>query len=89
VTDRVRHHYRISVAGRAIRPLSDLPFVLRHPNPDDRDMLAELMLDAYRGTIEDEGWSSVDAFVTVGNTQSERLFAGAGAELVGSDSTAG
>jgi RimJ/RimL family protein N-acetyltransferase len=158
--DPIRQRYRIALAGRASRLLPDLPFVLRHPNPADRDALAELMLDAYRDTIDyegegmdearaeiddylakepildsswvvedgpaflaaillttyedeplvsyvmtrasakgrglatlllemslrdlhDRGWSSVDAFVTSGNTPSERLFSRAGARLVG------
>lgn len=159
MTEQVRHQYRISLAGKASRAAPDPDFLLRHPNRDDRDALAELMLDAYRGTIdyegegidearvevddylanepmlssswvvEDEqtmlsailvspgkdvrvvgyvmtrasakglglagrllersleelrdlGWAAVDAFITSGNTPSERLFARAGAALV-------
>jgi hypothetical protein len=159
VTDAIRHRYRITTSGRTSRFPLDLPYLLRHPNLDDRDALAELMLDAYRDTIDyegegidgakaeiddylarkpmlesswvvedrfsmvaailvasfedrplvsyvmtraaakgqglatlllaksqsdlhDQGWSSVDAFVTAGNTPSERLFARAGGRLV-------
>ncbi|HEY7469838.1 MAG TPA: GNAT family N-acetyltransferase [Acidimicrobiia bacterium] len=154
-----RRHYRIALTGRSARRLSEPPFLIRHPRSDDRDRLAELMLDSYIGTIdyegegideaeaeiddylagspmlgcswvaEDaelllaavlvsqwderplfgyvmtraaakghgvaatlveksidslraEGWETVDAFITSGNTPSERLFARAGARLV-------
>jgi RimJ/RimL family protein N-acetyltransferase len=160
LVDPIRHRYRIALPARESRLPPDLPFVLRHPKLEDRDALAELMLDAYRDTIDyegegideatdevdgylanepmldnswvvedrhtllaailiasfedgplvsyvmtrasakgnglatvllemslrdlhDQGWSSVDAFITAGNTPSERLFARPGARLIG------
>jgi hypothetical protein len=154
-----RHRYRISLVARPARSLPEPPFLIRHPVPDDRDRLAELMLDSYIGTIDydgegieeaqaeadgyltgepmldcswvvedghlllaavlvslwekrplvgyvmtraaakgqgvagllleksitelkSRGWQSVDAFITSGNTPSERLFARAGATRV-------
>jgi GNAT superfamily N-acetyltransferase len=155
-----RHRYRVSLVDRSPRHFQDPPFLIRHPVPDDRDRLAELMLDSYIGTIDydgegideakaevddylgglplldcswvvedgdlllaavlvlqwDEGplvgyvmtrasakghgvaaslveksigdlrahgWETVDAFITAGNIPSERLFARAGAEMIG------
>ena len=59
---RTRSDYRLAVriaprspAGVAIRPVSD----------DDRDALAPLLLDAYRGTIDDEGEDLDDAFEAI------------------------
>ncbi len=44
---------------------------LRHPLPQEAQALAELMLDAYRGTIDDEGETGDDALAEV-----EGFFAG-------------
>ena len=159
MSEPARRQYRISLLNRSGRELSEVPFLIRHPIPGDRDGLAELMLDAYLGTIDyagegieearaevedylandprldsswvvedgdrflaaillstmedeplvgyvmtrasakghglaagllekslrslqDQGWASVGAFITPGNTASERLFARAGASLV-------
>lgn len=43
----------------------------RPPTPDDRVALSQLMLDAYRGTLDDEGETASDALAVV-----DRLFAG-------------
>jgi RimJ/RimL family protein N-acetyltransferase len=50
-----RHRYRISLQGRAARLHAEPPFLIRHPVLDDRDRLAELMLDSYIGTIDYDG----------------------------------
>ena len=50
-----RHRYRIDLVDRPVRPVPDPPFLIRHPVSDDRDRLAELMLDAYIGTIDYDG----------------------------------
>jgi len=50
-----RHHYRIELSGRVARYFADPPFLIRHPVRSDRDRLAELMLDAYLGTIDYDG----------------------------------
>ena len=50
----------------------------RAPNGADREGLAELMLDAYRGTIDDEGETLEDAVAEV-----DRTFAGAYGEFLG------
>ncbi len=154
-----RYRYRTSLVDRSPHDLVDPPFLIRHPIPDDRDRLAELMLDSYIGTIDyegegideaqaevvdylggrpnlesswviedgdlllaavlvsnlegapligyvmtraaakghgvaatllekclqslgDQGWETVDAFITSGNTASERLFDRAGATRI-------
>lgn len=59
----VRHQYRLLLNG----PLSELELsptqglALRQPVPADVEALAELVLAAYRGTIDDEGEDLEDA----------------------------
>jgi hypothetical protein len=43
------------------------------------NQVAATLLEKSLRTLGDEGWKSVDAFITEGNTPSERLFASAGA----------
>ncbi len=52
-----RHHYQLSLHGGRLHLLVPNDLVLRQPSPTDIEALADLMLDAYRGTIdyEDEG----------------------------------
>jgi hypothetical protein len=45
--------------------------------------VAATLLERSLQRLGDEGWESVDAFITAGNTPSERLFASAGAVEVG------
>lgn len=49
--------------------------MLRHPLPTETELLAELMLDAYRDTTDSEGESSDDALIEV-----EGFFAGQSGE---------
>jgi GNAT superfamily N-acetyltransferase len=59
---RVRHHYRLALAGRAAsEEQAPSGIVIRNPQARDADGLARLMLDAYRGTIDDEGETIDDA----------------------------
>ena len=41
------------------------PLQARHPVDTDRDALAALLLDGYRGTIDDEGEDLDDAYVVI------------------------
>ena len=59
---RTRSEYRLSPVTS--RPLSAVR-VARQVLETDRDVLAALMLDAYRGTIDDEGEDFDDALVAV------------------------
>jgi RimJ/RimL family protein N-acetyltransferase len=56
VAERARHGYVVEL-GRlsGADPVLEDPILLRQPTPSDRDDLARLMLDAYRGTIDYEG----------------------------------
>jgi RimJ/RimL family protein N-acetyltransferase len=56
VTGRTRHGYVVDL-GRLIGadPILEDPITLRRPTLEDRDDLARLMLDAYRGTIDYDG----------------------------------
>jgi len=42
-------------------PLAPATRAARHPRPDDHEQLAELMLAAYRGSVDDEGETIVEA----------------------------
>lgn len=56
--ERTRSEYRLTNGlGQFVATLGGL----RPPTNDDRDALAQLMLDAYRGTIDDEGETLDDA----------------------------
>jgi GNAT superfamily N-acetyltransferase len=50
---------------RLVAPLNrrsvHVPLPYRHPSPDDLSSLADLMLDAYRGTIDGDGETRDDA----------------------------
>ncbi len=61
---RTRSEYRLSAA--TITPLAD-ERVTRRVNVEDRDVLAALMLDAYRGTVDDEDEDIDDARDAVGD----------------------
>lgn len=51
MAEPVRLRYRIAITERPTGHRADLSLVARNPAPGDRDGLAELMLDAYIGTI--------------------------------------
>jgi ribosomal protein S18 acetylase RimI-like enzyme len=55
---RTRSEYRLSPIGLESTPH---PFRTVHPDEQQRDALAALMLDAYRNTIDDEGETLDDA----------------------------
>lgn len=61
----VRHEYVLRLVDAA--PAGPVPAgrVARAISPNDRVALAELMLDAYRGTIDDEGEQMADALAEV------------------------
>jgi hypothetical protein len=67
------------------------PWTVRAPDQPDRDRLATVVLDAYRGTVDDEGEDHEAALVAVddwlsradGNAASARLFADLGFVRVG------
>jgi hypothetical protein len=44
--------------------------------------VATTLIEKSLGTLGGQGWETVDAFITEGNTPSERLFARAGASPV-------
>ena len=48
------------VAPAVVRPVTP-PLPVRHPMPDDLTTLAELMLDAYRDTVDYEGEGPAEA----------------------------
>ncbi len=59
---RTRSEYRMS----PIRIVaSSVPLPTTHPDEQQRDQLAALMLDAYRNTIDDEGESLEDALSAI------------------------
>lgn len=60
---RTRSEYRLSLHTLALPPPTER--VTRRVRESDRDVLAALMLDAYRGTIDDEGEDIDDALVAV------------------------
>jgi RimJ/RimL family protein N-acetyltransferase len=55
-----RHEYRLGLSGREPHAVAAVPDA-RMPTPADREALARLMLEAYRGTIDDEGESLDEA----------------------------
>jgi len=59
---RARSEYRLSPVRVAA---SSVPLPTVHPDEQQRDRLAALMLDAYRNTIDDEGESLDDALNAV------------------------
>jgi GNAT superfamily N-acetyltransferase len=56
--ERTRSEYRAAIDGHAFVPAPGT----RHVIDADRDALARLLLDAYRGTVDDEGESIDDAY---------------------------
>ncbi len=67
--DRTRSEYRLAhidtalASPRGVDP--DGPMQVRPVSLDDRDVMALFLLDAYRGTIDDEGETLDDSFVAV------------------------
>ena len=59
---RTRSEYRMSPIQVAE---TSVPLPTIHPDEQQRDPLAALMLDAYRNTIDDEGESPDDALSTI------------------------
>ena len=59
---RTRSEYRMSPIRIAA---TSVPHSTVHPDEQQRDQLAALMLDAYRDTIDDEGESLDDAFSAI------------------------
>ena len=59
---RTRSEYRMSPIRIAA---TSIPLRTTHPDEQQRDQLAALMLDAYRNTIDDEGESLEDAFSAI------------------------
>jgi len=56
---RTRSEYRLATIDPAALPAAATP--LRPPTPADRAAIAHLLLDAYRGTVDDEGETLDDA----------------------------
>jgi hypothetical protein len=61
VTDRARHRYLIDLDGWIISGTDPARGEIRPPALDDADGLAQLMLDAYVGTIDYDGENLADA----------------------------
>jgi hypothetical protein len=73
---RVRHRFSLALAARAASEDRAPPgIVVRNPVAGDADALARLVLDAYRGTIDDEGENIDDALRFVQPALSEPLLA--------------
>jgi len=74
---RIRNRYRLNLPA----PLTSLQTqhptggALRNPLPEETEALAELMLDAYRSTIDDAGETTDDALA-----EAEGYFAGQAGE---------
>jgi hypothetical protein len=60
LTDRTRHKYRFDLVGWSLSTVL-AGVVTRTPDPSDSEVLANLMLDAYLGTIDYEGENVEDA----------------------------
>lgn len=62
MADSVKHHYVIEIDDSpGAAPWLDFQVDLKTPTGDDTDHLAALMLDAYEGTIDDDGETIDDA----------------------------
>jgi len=59
---RTRSEYRFSISANQFEPLTAN---VEHLHPNDRDALGQLMLDAYRDTIDDEGETTTEALQAV------------------------
>lgn len=59
---RRRYEYRLTLTSALVGPppAADGHGNARHPTPDDREALAALLLDAYRGTIDADGSEGLD-----------------------------
>ncbi len=68
---------RLALTPRRIARIAGLEGA-RAPSAADREALADLMLDAYRGTIDDEGETLEDAIAEV-----DRTFAGEYGDFLG------
>jgi GNAT superfamily N-acetyltransferase len=67
---RTRSEYRLSPLSMTATPACNHA---RRPLASDRDALATVMLDAYRGTIDDEGESIDDAMAAVDHYLTEAV----------------
>jgi GNAT superfamily N-acetyltransferase len=69
----IRHVYTLALPAEpaTLRTQHPTGGVLRHPEPAETELLAELMLDAYHNTIDDAGETTDDALVEI-----EGYFAG-------------
>lgn len=56
-----RHEYVLALDVATTRRRPVVEGVVRHPTEGDAEGLARLMLDAYRGTIDDDGETIVEA----------------------------
>ena len=65
VTDRARHRYLIDLDGWIISGTDPARGEIRAPSLDDADGLAQLMLDAYVGTIDYDGENLGDAKIEI------------------------
>lgn len=62
MADAPRHHYVIDLEEAAVAdPWLDFEVDLVTASPEDTERLAELMIEAYRGTIDDDGESLGEA----------------------------
>lgn len=62
---RTRSEYRLSLVPEVpVRREIDASRI-RHPTTDDRQSAAELLLDAYRGTVDDEGETEKEALAAI------------------------
>lgn len=62
MAERIKHHYVIELVNDPVAsPWLDFDVELRRPQKGDLTDLAELMLDAYRGTIDYDGESIDEA----------------------------
>ncbi len=61
VTDRLRHRYLIDLDGWIISGTDPARGEIRSPSLEDGDGLAQLMFDAYMGTIDYDGENVADA----------------------------
>ena len=65
--DKVRHEYVLPLPAplTLVRTQHPTGGALRHPAPEETELLAEVMLDAYANTVDDDGETTDDALVEV------------------------
>jgi GNAT superfamily N-acetyltransferase len=65
--DRTRSEYRLSGVADivALTPPLAAGLTIRNVTPDDRQAAAALMLDAYRGSVDDEGEGDDEALAAI------------------------